>query len=330
MNAFVKPVEWTLRWPLGEVTVQALGGMVAPLTFHLKDGRSVSPLQIAPWGEENDSQWPGVLRRLRGEWPCLPYGTSKPPANLPAGWTGHAAEDSWDHGFTANNDWYLVRQTDTEIVVAIDYPAAGPIERLQRTVRVRPDQAAIDVELVIHARQDAQVPLALHPTFKVPAAGLRITSAQAEHVHSYPVPTEPGVSRLLPGAIGPSLDAMPTSDGGVQSYTALPLPYATEELMQMEKCKTPFTLHYPEDKADVQLSWDTAVLPDVLIWISNAGRAHAPWSSRHYALGVEPMSGFFDLGRVVTPTPDHPLAANKGVQLRADKPLTVSYSISAS
>lgn len=330
MSDVNKPVEWTLRWAFGEVTVQALGGMVAPLTFRLGDGRSVSPLQVAPWGADNDAQWPGVLRRLRGEWPCLPYGASKPPAGLPKGWTGHAADDSWDHGYTANHDWYLVSQTATEIQIAIDYPDQGPIECLQRTVRVRPNEAAIDVELTIHARQDAQVPLALHPTFKVPVSGVHITSAQAARVHTYPVPTEAGVSRLVPNTTGPSLDAMPITGGALQSYTALPLPYATEELMQMEQCQTPFVLHYPQDKVDVQLRWDTSVLPDALIWISNAGRSHAPWSSRHYALGVEPMSGFFDLGRVVTPTSEHPLAANKGVALQAHMPLVVSYSLSAS
>lgn len=326
-NSADPPVEWTLRWPFGEVTVQALGGMLAPLCFVLPGGKTVSPLQVAPWGVDNDPALAGVLRRLRGEWPCLPYGASRPPQDLPAGWTGHAAEDHWDHGYTANHDWHLLSHTEEELVVAVDYPADSAIERLVRSVRPNRQAASIEVLLTIHVRKPVQLPLALHPTFAVPPSGVEITAA-SNSVFSYPIPTEPGVSRLVPNTCAASLDAMPTRDG-TQSFTRLPLPHATEELMQMVGCKPPFTLRYHEAQVDVQLDWDTAVLPDALIWISNAGRSHAPWSSRHYALGIEPMSGFFDLGRVVTPGAEHPLADQKGVQMQPGHPLQVRYTIAA-
>lgn len=322
------PAGWTLRWAFGEVSVQALGGMLAPLTLVLPDGKTISPLQVAPWGVDNDPALPGVLRRLRGEWPCLPYGASKAPGNLPDGWSARAAEDAWDHGYTANHDWQLVSQTSEALVIAIDYPAGSAIQRLVRTVRPVPEAPAIEVELTIHARERVQLPLALHPTFAIPPSGVQITSATAARIYTYPVPTEPGVSRLLPNAAGHTLDAMPTVTG-TQAFTRLPLPYATEELMQMVDCQPPFTLRYLEAQVEVQLDWDTDVLPDALIWISNAGRSHAPWSGRHYALGIEPMSGFFDLGRVVTPDPGHPLAAKQGVQLNPAQPLRVCYRISA-
>lgn len=323
------PLQWSLAWPHGSVTVQALGGMLAPLTFVLADGKTISPLQVAPWGADNDAQLPGVLRRLRGEWPCLPYGASRAPAGLPTGWTSHAASDTWDHGYTANHDWHLLHQTAEELCLAIDYPADSPIARLVRTVRPVQKAAAVEVELTIHARARVQMPLALHPTFGIPQSGVAITSAAAARIYSYPVPTEPGVSQLRPNASGATLDAMPTTTG-VGAFDHLPLPYATEELMQMVDCKPPFALRYVEAQVDVQLDWDTSVLPDALIWISNAGRSHAPWSGRHYALGIEPMSGFFDLGRVVTPTTDHPLADNKGVWLDPAQPLVVRYAIAAS
>ncbi len=72
-----------------------------------------------------------------------------------------------------------------------------------------------------------------------------------------------------------------------------------------------------------------AVLPDALIWTSHCGRSLAPWSGKHFAFGIEPMSGFFDLGRVVLPDPKHPLSGEKGVVFDPDKPLLVSYRISA-
>jgi hypothetical protein len=322
-------VEWTLRWPFGEVTVQALGGMLAPLTFLLPDGRTISPLQVAPWGVENDPALPGVLRRLRGEWPCLPYGASRAPQGLPEGWAEHDAEDAWDHGYTANHDWYLIDQSNEALTVGIDYPEGSPIARLVRVVRPSKDSASIEVELMIYARQRVQLPLALHPTFAIPESGVQIMSAHAERIDTYPIPTEPGVSRLQPNVSATSLDAMPTA-GGTLDFRRLPLTYNTEELMQMVGCKPPFKLRYLEDQIDIHLDWNTAVLPDALIWISNAGRCHAPWSGRHFALGIEPMSGFFDLGRVVVPGDEHPLSSQKGVFLDPKKPLVVSYSLAAS
>lgn len=321
-------LEWSLHWPHGSVTVQALGGMLAPLHFQLPDGKSISPLQVAPWGEDNDPAWPGILRRLRGEWPCVPFGASQPPAGLPAGWDSHAAEDTWDHGYSANHDWHLVSQTDEELLIAIEYPQGHAVQRLERSIRPSLGSASITVELRVHARHRAQMPLALHPTFAIPQSGVEVV-ATAQRIHSYPVPTEPGLSRLLPNSSGNSLDAMPAAAGGSMSFTHLPLPFATEELMQLQGATSPVVLRYAKEQVDVQLDWDTSVLPDAMLWVSNGGRSQAPWSSRHYALGVEPLSGFFDLGRVVQPGPEHPLAASKGVWLDPSKPLSVRYTLAA-
>lgn len=322
------PLEWTLQWSFGEVTVQALGGMLAPLRFMLANGKTVSPLQVAPWGVDNDPALPGVLRRLRGEWPCLPYGASKPPASLPPGWSGHDADDAWDHGYTANHDWHRVHQTADELCLAIDYPQDSDIQRLERTVRPDPQAASIEVVLTIHARRRVQLPLALHPTFTVPPSGLEILAAPATCIHTYPVLNEPGVSRLRLNSTATSLGALP-SGAGTESFLHLPVAAATEELVQMVGCQPPFKLRYLQEQVDIHLDWDTRVLPDALVWISNAGRSQSPWSKRHYALGIEPMSGFFDLGRVVNPGQEHPLAANKGVQLDPAHPLQVSYRLSA-
>ncbi|MGY0193880.1 hypothetical protein ACWA7J_02275 [Leptothrix sp. BB-4] len=324
-----QPVEWTLRWRWGDVTVQALGGMLAPLTLRLRDGRSVSPLQVAPWGADNDPRWPGVLRRLRGEWPCLPYGAVQPPPGLPHGWQGHAAEEDWAHGYTANHDWHRVAQDDDVLSVAIDYPADSPIARLERHIRPDPDAAALHVELHIHARRACQMPLALHPTFAVPSTGVHLHTTPARCIHTYPVPTEPGVSRLRPLATASSLTAVPSLDG-ITALDRLPLMHDTEELLQLEGCAPPFALDYLAEGVRVELDWDTAVLPDALLWFSNRGRRHPPWSGRHVALGIEPMSGFFDLGRVVTPAPDHPLAGQHGIRLDPAQAQVVSYRLSAS
>ena len=74
---------------------------------------------------------------------------------------------------------------------------------------------------------------------------------------------------------------------------------------------------------------DPAVLRGTLLWISNGGRDYAPWSGKNFALGVEPVNGFFDLGRVVTPPQDHPLAGRLGSTFKAGEPRTIQYRLSA-
>lgn len=139
---------------------------------------------------------------------------------------------------------------------------------------------------------------------------------------------EPGVSRLQPGQVATSLTTMP-SDSGPLDLTRLPLPFKTEELLQISDCKPPFVLCYPAQHAEVSLDWDTTHLPDALLWISNGGRAHAPWSGRHYAIGIKTDNGCFDLSRVATPPREHPLAHRRGITLEAGKPVRISYRLSA-
>lgn len=111
--------------------------------------------------------------------------------------------------------------------------------------------------------------------------------------------------------------------------TRLPLAESTGELMQISGCEPPFVLRYQEERADVSLAWDSSELPDALLWISNGGRAHKPWSGRHFAVGVEPANSFFDLGRIVIPPVSHPRAGRSGLAFKAGIPRTITYRLSA-
>ncbi|MFM0741074.1 hypothetical protein PQQ51_27850 [Paraburkholderia xenovorans] len=317
---------WTLRWPHGEAEVQALGGMLAPVRFELGGGRSISPLQVAPW--EDDPHLPGIMRALRGEWPCLPFGMVEAPLCLPPDFRLRDADDSWVHGYGANHMWEWVEQSEHMLKLQIEYPPGSEIERLERTISVQPDAPALIVSLTVHARRDTILPFALHPTFAVPSGGVEILACAFDAIHSYPVAQEAGVSRILPNRTISSLKEIPATYG-MMDATCLPLPRATEELVQIAGCKPPFVLRYPEQQADVFLDWDAEDLPDALLWISNGGRTHEPWSGRHFAVGVEPTHSFFDLGRVVIPPADHPLADRAGLVFRVGRPRTITYRLSA-
>ncbi|HVJ40128.1 MAG TPA: hypothetical protein VM639_01475 [Dongiaceae bacterium] len=345
MNAMRENTVWTLSWPHGEAEVQSLGGMLAPVTFTLDDGRPFQPMHVAPWAndpsparssahEAATARLPGILQRLRGEWPCVPFGRDDRPRDLPSDWHAPAAsareDKKWGHGYGAHHHWHLVDQSAGRLHIAIDYPAVSAIRRLEREIIAVPGRPALDIILTIFARRAATLPVALHPVFRLPKApgGVILEQLDYECALIYPVPAEPGTSRLEPGAVAIDLGAMPGLDGPL-NLTRLPLPFATEELLQLRDCRAPIVLHYLEERAHVGLWWDQRQLPDVMLWLSNGGRKAEPWGGRHYALGVEPVNGAFDLGQVAMPPAGHPLSQQHGLALSPDQPRTIQAQLAA-
>lgn len=324
----------TLAWRHGRAELQRLGAMLAPVTFSLPGHADFQPMQVAPWADEPGADaLPGILRRLRGDWPCVPFGTTERPANLPGDWTPREPGDAWGHGHAANHDWaWADHPTGTPeapaLTLTIEPPGPGPVARLTRQVQAVPDAPALDCTLTIEARAPAVLPVALHPTFRLDTGRVRL-HLHPQAVHAYPVAAEPGRSRLRPGARFETLAAAPLGDGGHLDLTRYPLPSDTEELLQCEAPDGPVRLDHLDLGWSVTLDWDRTLLPDLMCWVSHRGRRHAPWNGRHLALGLEPVHGPFDLGRVADPPPGHPLARRRGLALTPGVPLVIRSRLSA-
>lgn len=327
---------WRLQWDHGSADVQALGAMLGPVTLRLSDERELDIMHVAPWsGTTAADALPGVLRRLRGEWPCVPFGRADRPHDLPPGWTTHAAEDEWTHGYASNHRWQCVEADARRVHLAIDYPPGAAVARVERVISVDPHAPALDLALTVRARRPALLPAGLHPTFRLPPAPGRVQVRLGAHdgIHSYPTNPPGAIGRLRPDHISPALSAMAGIDGPLD-LTALPFAAPGEELMQVRRLRAdgkaaPFALHYLDYDACVGMWWDSAQLPDLMLWISNGGRIHFPWLSRHLAIGAEPVNSLFDLGRVAAAPPGHPLADRLGLTLDPDRPLHLRYRIAA-
>jgi hypothetical protein len=321
-------VFWSLAWAHGQLTVRAVGGMLAPLQFDLPGGRRISPLYVAPWAEEGGpSALSGLMRQLRGEWPCVPFGPAQPPEGLPSGWAVRGVDSPWDHGYAANHAWTLVDRSDASITLRIELPAEQPVAWMERRIRVDSEGPAVSVELTMQPRRDSVLPFALHPTFAIPPGGVHLVPGAFAAVHTYPRQPELGVSWLTPNQSAGSLDTLPC-DEGTLDLSVLPLGFATEELLRPQDCSSPFLLSYP-DGIEVRLDWDREHLPDVLLWISRRGRRHEPWNGRNQALGVDPCNSCFDLTRVAQPPETHPLSRRRGLELEAGTTVRMAYRISA-
>lgn len=321
-----------IAWAHGMASVQALGGMLGPVTFLLPDGRQVSPLHVAPWFDDpTRTAQPPILQELRGEWPCVPFGTDA-PRELPVGWS--ATGETFDgagapHGHSSNTEWVFTNVAPDRITLTCDYPETHPIRRLTRIITADPQAPALDITLTVEARRPCRLPIGLHPTLRLPlAATARLKPPSFHEGRVFPLDVEPGQGLLQPGATFPNLDAILRRNGGTLSLSDLPLAENTEELVQLCGVTGGFRLQHPDGWA-VTLDWDTGHFPSLLLWISNRGRAYAPWNSRHVALGVEPVCAAFDLGPAVSTAPN-PISAAGIPTARAfdpEHPFTTHYRI---
>ena len=321
----------TLTWPHGQATLQRLGAMLAPVVFRAPGHADFALMQVAPWADEPGSAaLPGILQRLRGEWPCVPFGRTDLPRGLPAGWQTKTPQDAWGHGFGLHHAWQWLPSDDPfSLGLGITYPSGRPVHRLTRRVHVVPDAPALRISLQIEVHEPCVLPVALHPTLRLDAGRVELKVKHTGPGLSYPVPAEEGLSRLRPDAVFASLRAVPMADGDALDLSRYPLRFDTEELLQLQGVNAPVEPDYIDQRWTLRLDWDRTLLPDLMLWISHRGRSAAPWNGRHWALGVEPVNGPFDLGRVATPPAGHAAARHAGIALHPDVPLTLHYRLQA-
>lgn len=313
--------------------IQRLGAQLGPAVFVLSDGRQVSPLHVAPWADDAGAEaLPGILRSLRGEWPCVPYGYgTATDADTPARWADVIAppEPGEDvHGHASNTDWRWEDAPDGALALSIAYPAAHPVERLTRSVRAVPGLAALDFTLTIATRADCLLPLGLHFTFALPAPA-RIEPGTYRAGRTFPGTVEPGASFFAIDRDFPDLHAVPSREGGTHDATAVPLPGRIEELLQLDDSDGTMALAVPDRGYRARISWDAGLLPSVNLWYSNRGRTAFPWNGRHLALGIEPICSPFGLSPVTArrPNPVNAAGTPTARAFRAGERLTTTYRL---
>ena len=70
---------WRLASDRVEAFITRLGGHLGPVTFSLPNGK-IQPFAVAPWAEEAlGPEVPAVLKVLRGDFFCCPFGGNARP-----------------------------------------------------------------------------------------------------------------------------------------------------------------------------------------------------------------------------------------------------------
>lgn len=327
-----------LGWAHGALTVQRLGAMLAPVTFLLANGRQVSPMHIAPWSNEPEAEaLPGILRKLRGEWPCVPFGYSVPADGWPEDWArvmGPPEPGEEVHGHGSNHEWTWRDGGSGSLSLGLAYPASSPVERVERTVRPDPSAPAIDIEFKVFVRQACRLPIGLHPVFRLPAeaGAATLELGRFGHGRTYPHDVEPGAELFARDTTFAELTSVPARAGGVADASRLPLAADTEDLLQIEGLHGTVALANHADGYRVRLHWQKEHFPSLLLWYSNRGRKAAPWNGRHVAIGIEPICSPFGLGPA-TALADNPIAQSgiaTALEFSPEKPFVTRYRIEAS
>ena len=321
-------------WRLATSTVEAFvtrqGGMLAPVTFKLGD-RSIQPFQVAPWAEEKvDDSMPSILKTLRGDFFCLPFGAN----DATYGNEIHAL-----HGETANEAWTYE---------GIVEDGGGVTLELSMDTAVRPAHVAKEISLrdghtVIYSRHtvtggSGPMDFGHHATLQFPpvheSGRLSVSPFLYGQVNPEQVeyPEKQGYSALMPGAEFDDLRTVPLAIGGTTDLSKYPARQGYEDLaMLVSDPALPFAwtaVVY----ADQGCCWfalkDPRVLRNTVLWISNGGRYYAPWNGRHFGvMGLEEVTSFFAYGLAesVGANAINERGYPTSVELDPKKPLTVNY-----
>jgi hypothetical protein len=326
---------WGLAWKYGLLSVQRRGGMLGPLTLIVAGDRQVSPLYLAPWAaQESRPPLSEVLRSLRGEWPCVPFGSYRPKEGFPRDWAdvigGHSGEH-YQHGYSSNVDWRWSKIAPGEIELTCRYPEESDIEELVRRVRPVPDRAAVDLELIVKARRRTRLPVGLHFTFCRPRTVAKLRPGTFRDAWTSPGPAYESVQAFAPNCRFHDLERTPARTGGYIDATTFPLAVAAEDLIQLNGVEGRFDLDLHGDHCRLSLEWNRDHFPSVLLWISNRGLHAPPWNGQHVALGIEPVCSAFGLGLEATRN-DNPLrrsGVNTVIEFEPAVPFQTQYRISA-
>ena len=331
----LETVEGAPSWRFGNDCVDACvtqqGGHLAPVTFRTPAG-DIQPFSIAPWGTESlPPDTPDLLKTLRGDFFCAPFGGNGTP------WRGEAHPP---HGETASAVWQSPR---------LSTPATGRLRfEADITPTVRAGRVSKSIEVcdgetnlyLRHTLAGFTGPMSLghHAMLKCPAGAGRghIGLSPFKSGRVLPDPFESpvigGYSTLKPGATFQDLQHVPLLDGSDADLSRYPAREGFDDLVMVttKPRSTPAwsTLAFP----DAGYLWfslrDPSALASTILWFSNGGRHYAPWNGRHRGvIGIEDVTSHFHYGlaesvknHTQAPTPTPTIQ-----RLTRRKPMLVNY-----
>ena len=301
MNPIVKAAAhqdcWILRNKQVELAVTRLGGHMAPVTFHRDTSEPVQPYYISPWQGEKAKIDVPVLKPLRGNFFCMPFG----------GDNAYRGEVHPAHGETATAQWRLG-----------SVEKSGPVTQLTLTMetRCRPGTVTkrhtlVDGHNVVYTQHvleglKGRMPLGHHATLALPdePGALKVATSRIRFGMTNPALfSDPAAAEYQCLAIGKRFKditrvPLDSADHRHADCSAFPARSGYTDLVAVFAKPPAGQPAWTTATVDRQgYLWfsirDPAVLPATVFWISNQGRHGAPWNGRNRCLGLEDVCAYF-------------------------------------
>lgn len=322
---------WSFRSSHVHANLTKLGGHLAPVAFRLEH-RLVSPFAIAPWAEEKLApETPALLRALRGDFFCAPFGGNGVP------WRG---ESHPPHGETANGGWRLKAfdRTSESLTLHASLKTTVRAGNVDKALTLVEGHAAVYQQHVL--RMSGPMSLGHHALVKFPEAPGSGVVSTSRFVHAqvlpdlFEQPENRGYQSLKPDAVVKSLERVPLLAGGTTDVSRFPARRGYDDLVLLS-ADPKLTLAwnavtFPKERYAYFALRDPRVLRHTILWISNGGRHYAPWNGRHTGvMGIEDTTSFFHYGLAESARPNAltRLGLPTTLPLSARKPTRVNYII---
>ena len=321
---------WCVRSTGVEAFVTELGGHLAPVVFD-RQRRRIQPYALPPWWSEKlPADTLPLIRVLRGDFFCLPFGANAEPFR---------GERHQVHGGTANRKWKFeaIERVAGKTTLHLSLKTTIRRGRVDKHITLVDGHNAVYCQHVISG-MSGPMDLGHHAILKFPerpGSGI-LTHSPAKFgmvsVQPLEYPETFGYSMLKPGAKFSSLSRVPTMTGGWADLTRYPARRGFEDLVLLATRQIePFAwvaVTFPEERYVWFALKDPQVLRQTALWHSNGGRHYAPWNGRHLnVLGIEDLTGFFHYGLAPSARRNclNELGEQTCFELKPDKPLKVNY-----
>ncbi len=262
------------------------GGQLGPVRFRLGD-RWVSPYSLAPWRPDDcQAGTPTILRVLRGDFFCLPFGEHP---------------DYGIHGQPANGDWQCEAAGPSELRLALTM--TRPAGRVHKRLSVRPGQPAVYQEHVVEG-VDGFFNFGYHAIIQFPETGgpFFVNTSPFTFGATFPGqfsdPAKGERGSLAANRRFDSLAKVPLAAGGTVDLHQQPALEDSEDLIMVASADPDFawTAVTLDGYAWISLK-NPAILPSTLFWMSNGGRPFPPWNDLHRRrIGLEEVNSYFCCG----------------------------------
>jgi hypothetical protein len=290
-------------WRIANKNVEAhltcAGGHLGPITFKIGK-RKIQPLSVAPWHSEVlSSATPQIIKALRGDFFCLPFGGNTEPFR---------GERHPVHGETANADWKFFDYIDQDAGQAFGAVLHPRVRRgnVYKAIILLPGSNAVYSQHIVTG-MSGPMNWGHHAMLKFPdepGSGIVSTS---RFVHgqvlpgAFEQPAAGGYSALQPGAMFKSLRKVSAADGPTVDLSRYPARRGFEDLVMLVNDPKEWlgwsAVTFPKQRYVWFGLKNSRVLNSTVLWISNAGRHYAPWNGRHAGvMGIEEITGNFHLG----------------------------------